>query len=424
MNISGVKTEQLSIGELLSASFSVWFTTIWKTFKLSIVFFIIALGAFFGSLLAYAYMPQLAAVSLAIVIFALSVLAFSFSVFVFTLFAEDGVNGVSSPVIESLARVYSSLHILLGAGILLALVFMVCFLPVLLFKNPLILLPTILLLFILYIIVMPFVSFFPMAVLLRGAGIIDSFKYSYYMVKGRWLRVVGWIFLVGIINMFGSLILNIGLKVFVSHLMPSSTSNLLASVVMGGGLYSLVFILLGFVFAMIFATLLFNSFGMSAMTVMFLNLEVVNTPPQDEDPYGDEEDIHGTALNVPEPSQQPHEITEMFKNIKAVDVNVATNTERRTALGRLNREEALRQFKKDDQITFPPLSAQPVVPPAPSAPSAVAQSVVNIPEDLPPAPPAPHDAAAEGGGMPTITVRQSLNKNHGFPSVYRPEDTK
>jgi hypothetical protein len=75
-----------------------------------------------------------------------------------------------------------------------------------------------------------------MAVLLRGAGIIDSFKYSYYMVKGRWLRVVGWIFIVGIINMFGSLILNIGLKVFVSHLMPSSTSNLLASVVMGGGL--------------------------------------------------------------------------------------------------------------------------------------------------------------------------------------------
>jgi hypothetical protein len=276
MNISGVKTEQLSIGELLSASFSVWFTTIWKTFKLSIVFFIIALGAFFGSLLAYAYMPQLAAVSLAIVIFGLSVLAFSFSVFVFTLFAEDGVNGVSSPVIESLARVYSSIHILLGAGILLALVFMVCFLPVLLFKNPLILLPTILLLFILYIIVMPFVSFFPMAVLLRGAGVIDSLKYSYYMVKGRWLRVVGWILIVGIINMFGSLAFNIGLKVFVSHLMPSSTSNLLASVVMGGGLYSLVFILLGFVFAMIFATLLFNSFGMSAMTVMFLNLEVVN----------------------------------------------------------------------------------------------------------------------------------------------------
>jgi hypothetical protein len=114
----------------------------------------------------------------------------------------------------------------------------------------------------------------------------------------------------------------------------------------------------------------------------------------------------------------------MFKNIKAVDVNVATNTERRTALGRLNREEALRQFKKDEQITFPPLSAQPVVPPAPSAPSAGAQSVVNIPEDLPPAPPAPHDAAAEGGGMPTITVRQNLNKNQGFPSVYRPEDTK
>lgn len=423
MSISGVKTEQLGIGELLSASFSVWLRTIWSTAKLSAIFFIIGFGVLFGAILAYANMPQTAAFAVIIITAVLAVIAFSFSVFVFAFFAEDSVNGVSSSVVESLARVYSSIHILLGASILIALAFMLCFLPALLFKNPLILLPTILLLFILYIIVMPFISFFPMAVLLRGAGVLDSLKYSYYMVKGRWLKVFGWIIIVGVVNMLCSLIFNVALKVIFSNL-ASSVKNIAASVLMGGGVYGIVFMLLAFIFTMIFVSFLFYSFAMSAMTVMFLNLEVVSTFPSDTEPSEDEEEeITGKPLNVPEPSGQPHEITEMFKNIKAVDVNVATHTERRTALGHLNREEALRQFKKDDQITFPPLNAQPVAP-SKIAPSAT--PVVNIPEDLssPTPPPPPVGASSEGGGMPTITVRERVVKPQSLPSVYRPEDTK
>ncbi len=423
MSISGIKTEQLSIGELLSASFSVWLRTVWSTFKVSTIFFIVGFGVLFGAVLSYAYMPQMAAFAVIISTAFLAILAYSFSVFVFTFSAEDTVNGVSSSVIENLARVYSSLHILLGASIIVALVFMICFLPAVLFKSPIVVLPTILLMFILYVIVMPFISFFPMAVLLRGAGVIDSLKYSYYMVKGRWLKVFGWILLVGIINMITSLIFSVGLKTLVA-LFSTSAKNVAASVLMGGGVYGIVFMLLAFVFALLFVSLLFYSFMMVAMTVMFLNLEVVSTIPTDSDPAEEDEEFSdGKPLNVPEPSNQPHEITEMFKNIKAVDVNVSTNTERRTALGRLNREEALRQFKKDDQVTFPPLSATPVVP---VNPTVSAQSVVNIPEDFPAAPPPPpaaqNNASSDGGGMPTITVRQRVEKPRSFPSVYKPED--
>ncbi len=419
MYISAVKTEPLSIGELLSVSFSVWFRTVWSTAKLSVVFFIIALAAFFGVVLSYASMPQFAALSVIAAIFLFALLAFSFSVFVFTFFAEDIVNGSSPSVLESMAKVYSSLHILLGASILVALVFMACFLPVLIFRNPLILLPSILLLFLIYVVIMPFISFFPMAVLLRGAGVIDSIKYSYYMVKGRWFKVLGWILIVGIINMIGSLLFNVFVKIIFKDVMGSYITKAASSIFMGGGVSGIIFMLLIFIFATIFVSLLFYSFAMSAMTVMFLNLEVINTPKADDDPFEEEENMHGAALNVPEPQ---HEITEMFKNIKAVDVNVSTNTERRTALGRLNREEALRQFKKDDQITFPPINAQPVIP---SQPEASAQPVVNIPEDIPPSAMQPSaDNNPQPAGMPTITIRQHTVKESSFPSVYKPEDTK
>lgn len=418
MHISGVKTEQLTIGELLSASFSVWLRTIWSTAKLSLIFFIVALGTFFGALLSYAGMPQIPAIIIIVLISTLAILAFSFSVFAFTFFAEDTVNGSSPSVLESLAKVYSSIHILLAAAILVALAFMVCFLPALLFKSPLILLPTILLLFILYVIAMPFVSFFPMAVLLRGAGVIDSLKYSYYMVKGRWFKVLGWILIVGIVNMVASLIFNVTLKILFSHLLPSSASNLMASIMMGGGVYGIIFMLLCFIFVMIFISLLFYSFSISAMTIMFLNLEVINAPQEDDDPFENEANIRVSEENS---SQPPHEITEMFKNIKAVDVNVATTTERRTALGRLNREEALRQFKKDDQMTFPPLNAQPVTPPAAEASS---NSVVNIPEDIAPSEISAAQDNPQPAGMPTITIRQHTVKESSFPSVYKPEDTK
>lgn len=419
MDISKVKAERLSVGELLGVTFALWFKSIWPSFKLSVIFFIFTLACLVLAIIGLNFID----ITLAVAVFPLSVsilsMVFSLGIFALSPVAEANANGYAPSVIDGLARVFSSLIKFIGAGLLMFAFFMVFSIPLILFKNALLVIPVGILMFVAYIIVTPYISFFPMAIFLRDAGVLDSFKYSFYMVRGRWLEVWGIIILFGICNMLLSLALMFMIKMGVSTIYAGIGQKIFALMFSGGsgGMFGIVFGILGFILASIFAFSVVYSFWITGFTSVFINLEARNDEkvlPKSE--YDDDYE----PVVVPQSSKATqHEITEMFKNIKEVNVNVSPDTERKTALGPQNREQALREFKKDDQITMPTFNSYKQNPAAQEA----ASPVPPPPPVQEAAPEAVHEDNQTLGGMPTITIREHISKDlGGLPSIYKPED--
>lgn len=90
-------------------------------------------------------------------------------------------------------------------------------------------------------------TFFMNAIILRNRWGIDALKYSYYVVKGRWWRVLGFSIVFGLIGGFAAMV-------------PSQIGQLFMKIPL---LYSL-FVLLSYIV---------QTFSMIASTVFFLNLE-------------------------------------------------------------------------------------------------------------------------------------------------------
>ena len=358
MNLADIKRRHLNFSELLKASFAVWLKGIWPSAKISFVLFLL----FFAGLISLFICLNFMSFGIWSVFSFMCLQLFYFisavTLFSYIFFCEDFADGKKTAAFENIAKVLLKIHRILGVFVISAAFLAVTYLPLLFFKNPMIVLPFILVLFILYIIVIPFFIFAPMAIYLRDAGVIDSLKYSYYMVKGRWIKILAWLMVCSFIGaalfFAAGLILAVALKVFIPWISERFFSFMLSGAVGANYIPFILISVAAAAFAVIFLIVFLYSFMMSANSVVFLNLELKPEPEPEPEPEHE-------GIEISSGKSAPHEITEIFKNIKPVDVNVSADTEKLSALGRPNREEALREFKKEDN-SLPAEVEDPSIP--------------------------------------------------------------
>ncbi len=417
MPIADIKKKELNLSSLITLSLQVWLRIFIPYLKIIGLMLLFILAAIILFLLLLRYVPI--ALLMMLFLFSFPVLLFVLNLLFITFIpiADDIICGIKPSVFNALESIsVKSFLKLIAAVIIIVLAFTVLRLPLFLTDNPLLMMPYLLLLFIVSMTAMVYIMFFPQAIFLRDAGILQCFTYSYYLVKDRWWQTFGRILMFALIQMviMGALI---GILAAIFFIVNGFNIAALVEVYKVSPQMFLMALFPLFKSIAIFAVLGYVLIGFTAVyqivanTVLFNNLELDETEKKD----AAEEDliIGGTPLDT---GKDP-EFTEMFNNVKEVNIPTASDTEKfANPQQSRTREEVLRNFEPieihDDTPDAPKAEPQKIVQRIDEYPTA---PIGAIKKDLKLQP-------QEDGKMPTLDITTRIkNNNHGLPSIYKPE---
>lgn len=423
MTIPDIKQKQLNLSALITLSLSVWIRSLvpFLTIISMMLIFTVALIVSFLLLLPVIPLPFL--VILATFSLTGLVIIFDLLFISFINIADDIICGIKPSVFNAIENVgIKGFLKLMGSCLLIALVVIIFRLPLLLTDNPLLMLPYIILAFIIGVTGVIYTMFFPQAIFLRGAGSLQAFTYSYYLVKNCWWQTLGRVLVCLVIEV---VLVGVIMGIMAGLFMAINGSDLagladmykinpqmavLGMLSIGKSLLVVLligYLLIGFV----------SVFPIVASTVLFNNLEIEE--PQKKAPEDNSLLIQGTQLDI---GAIP-EFTEMFKNVKEIDISTATDTEKFANPQKFRtREEVLRNFEPIDiPIDIPEGASeqknnakQNIVQRIDDFPTTQAAQVKKKDLRLQP---------QEKGKMPTLDITTRVKSNrHGLPSIYKPEE--
>ncbi|MDR1123422.1 MAG: hypothetical protein LBL61_02205 [Elusimicrobiota bacterium] len=192
-------------------------------------------------------------------------------------------------------------------------------------------------------------GFYCMALLFRGSGVIATFKFTFLLLKGKWatafFRTLLGLLLAALAEAAFTAALAGGVYLVFSEALGDAISAVRAMGPFAVFYHGAVLWLPAAVFcgAWALGSAMVWTFLSSYMTVLFLNTELASEP----DPAENKIEI----LPADAPAQEDaHEFTEFFRSAKPVDVTerIIENTNAMPALAPRTREEALREFGREE----------------------------------------------------------------------------
>ncbi|MDR0952792.1 MAG: hypothetical protein LBM71_01180 [Elusimicrobiota bacterium] len=320
--------KKLTFWEILSITFKVSLNSIIPALKLVLVYALFAIAFVLAGLIMFGNISS----APSIIYFILVVIFLScFAVVITNAFVVAIYNVIVSAPNSTFANISDAFAVFIKmilAAILVSIASSVLQLPLSFTQNPLFTIPYTFLFFVAYIIIWPFILFYPFLIILRRSGVIDSFKKSIELTKNRWFYVatpiIGGYILITIFALLiiGALFMFWGVKVF------SSLIALLIIICLGA-YYTL------YLFAL--------------PVVLFINVETLERIAKAGQKGNTQPSLGGAQGD----SEETKEFTDLFRNMKEVNVSAETHDAEITLPSHhITREEALRNFNREEPVDF------------------------------------------------------------------------